>query len=115
MDVALIFTMRKCHSMNKGLTTLLKTKNAKSLLKMFDRKKTSRSGMLWATLLGLGVSAAAMIAKNHNTGNEKIENPIKNTMNHTPETNASLPPNLMAMAAEFSKELGIDDPTEPKN
>lgn len=79
---------------------LIKMVGRQNILPMFGRKRNNR-GMIWASILGLGVSAAAYgFTRN---GNKKWKNPVQNSfqnfMNGTRTQND--PPHL----AEFSKEL----------
>ncbi|KAB2330137.1 hypothetical protein F7731_20330 [Cytobacillus depressus] len=62
--------------MNNWMTALL---NTRMLQNVFGRRRSNR-GMIWATLLGLGVSAAA-IGLNRNRNN-KMMNSLQNVMNN---------------------------------
>lgn len=72
-----------------------------NILNMLGRKRNNR-GMIWASILGLGVSAVAYGFKRN--GNRKWKNPIpasvQNFVNNTRTHNAS-----QVHLTEFSKEL----------
>lgn len=63
---------------------------------MFNRKRNNR-GVLWASLIGLGVSAAALGLRRN--GNKNILAPVQNVMK-----NGQIPKMATAIT-EFSKEL----------
>jgi hypothetical protein len=70
---------------------------------MFGRKRNNR-GMMWTSLLGLGVSAAAYgFGRNRNS---RFLRPLQNVMNSILNRTSSRVPNAMT---EFSKEL-LPDP-----
>ncbi len=75
-----------------------------NLLKMFGRKRKNR-GMMWASLIGLGVSAAVYgIGKNRNSD---MLRPVQNIMESIRTRTAGPMPNVAAIT-EFSKELVPD-------
>lgn len=68
---------------------------------MFGRRRSNR-GMIWASLLGLGVSAAAYgLGKNQN---RNMLNPIQNLMNNFRMPTSSQMPKMSSLT-ELSKEL----------
>lgn len=74
------------------------------IFKGFGKKGTNK-GMLWASLAGLGVSAA--IYGMRKNGNKDVKQPLQHVM----ENFRTQSPNQMAIAsaiAEFSKELTPD-------
>lgn len=83
--------------LNNWITTLFKIAGRQNILGMFGRRRNNR-GMIWATLLGLGVSAAAYSFRKN--GNPRWLNPVQNVMNNRQTQNIT----RMALA-EFSKEL----------
>lgn len=87
--------------LNNWFTTLFKIAGNRNILNMFGRRRNNR-GMIWATLLGLGVSAAAYGFRRN--GDRKWLNPVQNVMNNRQTQNIT----RMALA-EFSKELADDD------
>ncbi|RID84112.1 hypothetical protein D1953_14620 [Peribacillus asahii] len=80
------------------------------MFKIFGRKRNN-NGMMWASLLGLGVSAVAYgLSKNRN-GN--MQKPVEHVTNRSRTQTAN--PMLKAALAEFSEELGLDkDPSTKK-
>lgn len=73
------------------------------MLNVFGRKRNNR-GIMWASLLGLGVGAAAFGFRRN--GNRDSQNLVRNFLNK--ETgNEGRVPNI-APLMELSKELGID-------
>ncbi|MDW7618018.1 hypothetical protein SC499_26040 [Peribacillus simplex] len=90
--------------MNNWIPALLNTGRRQNMLKMFGRKRNNR-GMMWASLLGLGVSAAA-----YGLGRNRDRNmlrPVQNVMNNIRTQTAGRMPNAAAIT-EFSKELVPD-------
>lgn len=86
--------------LNNWITNFFKTAGRQNILGMFGRRRNNR-GMIWATLLGLGVSAAAYSFRKN--GNLRWLNPVQNVMNNRQTQNIT----RMALA-EFSKELADD-------
>jgi len=79
------------------------------MFKMFGRKRNN-SGMMWTSLLGLGVSAIAYgLSKNRN---RNMQNPVEHVTNRSRTQTAN--PMLKAALAEFSKELGLDTNSSTK-
>ncbi|MED3692197.1 hypothetical protein P4534_26020 [Peribacillus butanolivorans] len=90
--------------MKNWLPALLNTGMRKNMLKMFGRKRNNR-GMMWASLLGLGVSAATYgLGRNRN---RNMLVPVQNVMNSIRTRTAGQMPNAAAIT-EFSKELVPD-------
>ena len=80
---------------------------------MFGRKRNN-SGMMWTSLLGLGVSAIAYgLSKSRN---RNMQNPVEHVTNRSrAQTTQTANPMLKAALAEFSEELGLDkDPSTKK-
>lgn len=87
--------------MNTWISALLNTGRRQNILKMFGRKPGNR-GMMWASLVSLGVSAAAYgLGRNRN---RKSLSPVQNIMNNIRTGKAGRIPNTVALT-EFAKEL----------
>lgn len=71
-----------------------------NLFKMFNRKRTNR-GILWASLLGIGVSAATFGLRRN--GNKKMMTPIQNVTSNI-RSNGQMQ-RFATAVTEFSKEL----------
>lgn len=84
--------------MNTWISALL---NTAKRLNMFGRKRSNR-GIMWATLLSLGVSAATYGLGRNRMRN--ILNPVQNIMSNIQTRTAGRMPNAVALT-EFSKEL----------
>lgn len=82
--------------------------NTNILQTVFGRKRNNR-GMLWATILGLGASAAAYGINRTRTRNMK--KPLQNVMNTVKTPFKGQIPN--AVLAEFAKELAPDKNSLP--
>jgi hypothetical protein len=97
--------------MNNWISAILNIGRGQNMLKMFGRRRNNR-GMMWASLLGLGVSAAAYgLGRNRNSN---MLRPVQNVMNSIGTRTAGLMPNAAAKT-EFSKELVPDkDPITNK-
>jgi hypothetical protein len=90
--------------MNNWIPALLNTGRRQNMLKMFGRNRNNR-GMMWASLLGLGVSAAVYgLGRNRN---RNMLRPVQNVMNSIRTRTAGQMPNAAA-TTEFSKELVPD-------
>ena len=87
--------------MNNWIPALLNTKRKQNIFKMFGRKRNNR-GMIWASLLGLGVSAAAYGLKRNQ--NRNMLRPVQNVMNNIRMRTTGNMPNVAAVT-EFAKEL----------
>ena len=70
--------------MNNWIPALLNTGRKQNIFNMFGRKRNNR-GMLWASLLGLGVSAAAYGLRRNQ--NRNMLRPVQNVMNNIRNTN----------------------------
>jgi hypothetical protein len=64
---------------------------------LFNNRKRNNRGVLWASLIGLGVSAAALSLRRN--GKKNMLAPIQNVMK-----NGQIP-KMAAVITEFSKEL----------
>lgn len=87
--------------MNNWIPALLNTQRKQNIFKIFGRKRNNR-GMVWASLLGLGVSAAAYGLKRNQ--NRNMLRPVQNVMNNIRMRTTSNRPNVAAVT-EFAKEL----------
>jgi len=96
--------------MIKSLIALLNTGKLKEMTQMMgmQKKKKSRS-MIWTPLIGLGLSAAAVMVNKFLSSKaaapvQKAMQPVKNAMNKAPTTGAGgqIP---AALLAEFASEL----------
>ena len=65
--------------MNNWIPALLNTGRKQNTFKMFGRKRNNR-GMLWTSLFGLGVSAAAYGLRRKQ--NRNTLRPVQNVMNN---------------------------------
>jgi hypothetical protein len=92
---------RECLKLNNWITALYKIGRKQNILKMFGRRRNNR-GMLWASILGLGLSAAAYGFRRNR--NRNMPNSVQNVMNNTRFGNI-IPMPKMANLMEFSKEL----------
>lgn len=82
------------------MNLLLNIGGRKSILNMFGRRRNNR-GIMWSSLIGLGISAAAYgLTRSHNTNMLK---PIKNMMNNMDMGKTTQ--QSMAGVMEFAKEL----------
>lgn len=85
-------------NLNNWITALLNI--SQPLLKTFQRRRNNR-GMIWGSLLGLGVSAALYgISRNRN---RNMLQPLQNLMNNT-RMGTFLKPNMVGVT-EFAKEF----------
>ncbi|WP_338786474.1 hypothetical protein [Metabacillus sp. FJAT-53654] len=90
--------------MNNWITALLNTGRRQNILKMFGSKRNNR-GMMLASLIGLGVSAAAYGIRSNR--NRNMLRPVQNVMNNYQTRTAGQMPNAAGIT-EFSKELVPD-------
>ncbi|MFJ7932404.1 hypothetical protein [Peribacillus sp. NPDC096448] len=91
--------------MNNWKPVLLNKGIRKNVLNRFGRNRNNRRGIIWASLLGLGVSAAAYgLGRNRN---KNMLIPVQNVMNNIRTRTVSQMPNAAAIT-EFSKELVPD-------
>lgn len=86
------------------MTMLFNSRQGKNLLKMVGRRRRNNNrGMMWASLLGIGASAAAYgLGRNRN--NTNMMRPVQNVMNNLRSRNTGQMPN-MANMTEFAKEV----------
>jgi len=70
--------------MNNWIPALLNTGRKQNIFTMFGRKRNNR-GMLWTSLFGLGVSAAAYGLRRNQ--NRNMLRPVQNVMNNIRNTN----------------------------
>ncbi|WP_251552019.1 hypothetical protein [Neobacillus muris] len=82
--------------MNNWVNNLLNIGRKQNLFNMFNRKRNNR-GVLWASLLGLGVSVAALRLRRN--GNKNMLAPIQNIVKY------GQIPKMTTALMEFSKEL----------
>lgn len=87
--------------MNNWITALFNMGRRQPLLNMFGRRRNN-NGMMWASVLGLGISAAVYGLRRNQ--NRKMQNPVQNLMNIFP-MGKSVQKLNMAGLTEFAKEL----------
>jgi hypothetical protein len=86
--------------LNNWVTTLLNIGTSKPFLNIFRRRRNNR-GMMWGSILGLGVSAAVYgFSRNRN---KKRFQPLENLMNNSRMGPFQMP--KMAGLTEFAKEF----------
>ncbi|MED3551996.1 hypothetical protein [Cytobacillus praedii] len=90
--------------MNNWIAALFNTMSKQNMMKMFGRKRNNKS-IVWASLLGLGISAAAYGLKRNQSSN--MLRPIQKVLNNMQMGTNSNKQNTPALA-EFAKELGPD-------
>lgn len=87
--------------MNNWITGLLNIGRRQPFLNMFGRRRNNR-GIMWGSLLGLGLSVAAYgVGRN---GNRNMGRTIQNLLNNFGKGKTTLTPNIAGLT-EFSKEL----------
>ncbi|PWW25827.1 hypothetical protein DFO73_112120 [Cytobacillus oceanisediminis] len=88
--------------MNNWINGLFNMRRMQPFLNMFGRRKRRNNrGMLWGSLLSLGLSAAAYgLTRNRN---RNMARPLQNLMNNTRMGNFQKP--NMAGLTEFAEEL----------
>ncbi|MGG0412440.1 hypothetical protein [Peribacillus simplex] len=91
--------------MYNWVSMLVNTGRKKNMLNRFGRNRNNRRGMMWASLLGLGVSAAAYRLRRNRNRNMLL--PVQNVMNNIRTRTAGQMPKVAAIT-EFSKELVPD-------
>jgi hypothetical protein len=84
--------------LNNWITTILNIGKSKPFLNIFRRRKNNR-GMMWGSLLGLGVSAA-VYGLSRNKNRNRLQ-PLQNLINNS---RMGQKPN-MAGLTEFAKEF----------
>jgi hypothetical protein len=87
--------------MNNWIPMLLNTGRKQNTFKMFGRKGNNR-GMMWMSLLGVGVSAAAYGLRRNR--NRNMLRPVQNVMNSIRTKTAGNMPSAAGIT-EFAKEL----------
>lgn len=90
--------------MNNWIPTLFNMGRRQNILKMFGRRRNNR-GMVWMSMLGLGISAAAYGLRGNR--NRNMLRPVQNVMNNIRTQTAGNMPNVAAIT-EFAKELVPD-------
>ncbi len=83
--------------MNNWISILLQIVGRQNFFDIFDKRRNNR-GIIWASLVGLGISAAAFGLRK--SGKRKLMNPLQNIMYDSPKRNAT-----PILVTEFSKEL----------
>jgi hypothetical protein len=87
--------------MNNWIPMLFNIGRRQNILKMFGRRRNNR-GVIWASMLGLGITAAAYGLRGNR--NRNMMRPIQNVMNNIRTQTAGNMPNVAAIT-EFAKEL----------
>jgi hypothetical protein len=84
------------------VNTLFNTRRRRNLFNMFN-KRNNNQGIIWASLLSLGISAAALGLRRN--GNRNMLTPVQNLMNNFRFRNNGQMPKMASAITEFSKEL----------
>lgn len=87
--------------LNNLITALFNTGIRQNVLKMFGRRRKNR-GIMWASLIGLGLSAATFAFRRNRNNN--MLNPFQKLINNMNFRKAGKMPNMTALT-EFSKEI----------
>jgi hypothetical protein len=82
------------------ITGLLNMGGRQSFLNMFSKRRNNRQGVIWASVIGLVVSAAALLLRRNQDTNGF--NPIDSLVSQVGQNNLT---KNNAVLAEFSKEL----------
>ncbi|WP_057767259.1 hypothetical protein [Cytobacillus praedii] len=90
--------------MNSWIAALFNTMSMQNTMKIFGRKRNNK-GIVWASIVGLGISAAAYGLKRNQSSNRSL--PIQKILNSIQMGTNSNKQNIPALA-EFAKELGPD-------
>ena len=85
----------------KNMFALFNMRRVQNRFNIFRKRRNNR-GMLWTTVLGLGVSAAAFGIKRNR--NKNIQSSVQNLMNNINKQNMAQMPKMTGLV-EFSKEL----------
>lgn len=88
--------------MNNWMKALFNTGRRQSLFNMMGKRRNNR-GMVWASLLGLGVSAVTYGWRRNRNGNMLA--PVQNLMNNFRSQNAGQMSKMATSLTEFSKEI----------
>lgn len=102
--------MKEGINLNNWITMLFSGRR-QPLFNIFGRKRKNR-GMMWASLLGLGVSAAAYGLRRNR--NKNMLQPFQNLLSNVRFKKFSQMPNLAGLT-EFSKEIIPNKDLFPKN
>ncbi|MDQ0243382.1 hypothetical protein J2S09_000918 [Bacillus fengqiuensis] len=97
----------------RWMTRFFNTKRSRQLLNMFGRRRNNR-GVMWASLLGIGASAAAY-GLGRNRGNNGMGSAIQNAVKNSGLNNLQrvVPmPNKRAYA-EFAEEMSPNQNQSP--
>jgi hypothetical protein len=95
------FSIEEVLRLNNWIATIFNTRRGINLLQMFGRRRNNNRRMMWASLLGIGASAAAYrIGRNRNTN---MMRPVRNVMNNLRTNGGQVP--KMANAMEFAEEF----------
>ncbi len=100
--VSFLLLKGECYDLNNWISALFNTGRMQPLLNMFGRKRRRNRGMLWGSLLSLGLSAAAY-GFTRNRG-RNMARPFQKLMNNTAQMTNFQKPN-MAGLTEFAEEL----------
>jgi hypothetical protein len=96
--------------LNNWIPVLFNLGRRQNISRVFGRR--NNRGMMWASLLGLGVSAAAYgLGRNRN---RNMMAPIQDLLNNIQNRNSRQMPN-MANLTEFSKELAPNKDSNKNN
>ncbi len=85
----------------KWMSTLM---NKSKKINMFGKKKTNK-GTVWASLIGLGMSAAAYGVGRSQSQNKNQTNPLQSLMKNIQQGSKNISIPNMAGLTEFSEEL----------
>lgn len=97
--------------MNNWVTTLFKIWGIKNLGRLLVRRRRKNRGMLWASLVGIGLSAAALgLGRNRD---RNMLRPLRYAMNRMKNRVVNQMPNTAAMT-EFADEF-MPDPDISNN
>ena len=100
--VSFLLLKGECLNLNNWINAIFNTGRMKPFLNMFGRKRRRNRGMIWGSLISLGLSAAAY-GFTRNRG-RNMARPFQNLMNNTAQMTNFRKPN-MAGLTEFAEEL----------
>jgi Co/Zn/Cd efflux system component len=89
------------------ITALLNMGGKRSFLKMFSKRRNNTSGVIWASVLGLVVSAGAFLFRRNQ--DKDMFKPTLVSKQGQQNRSTTTPILSNAMVAEFSKELDLDN------
>lgn len=95
------FSIEGVFELNNWMTALFNIGRRQNILNIFGRRRNNQ-GMLWVSILGLGISAAAYGLRKNNAKN--MLNSAQNLINNFRFRNITPMPR-MANLTEFSKEI----------